>query len=331
MNIKENFDSINPTTSINLNFSNYLVSREKDLSSHQIDGVPDYGFSLDQTLRQQLTAMGPVRAFTQSLVSLLVPISKQIQQMKAVAVGPKQYPEIYELGEDCSRRLGIGVPQIFVKYSPLIEGYTYATDDIAPMIVLSSGLVEAFEPEELKFVIGHECGHIHNLHGVYNTAVELITNPLAGIILHSIPGGDSLRLMLQGGMMLFFMRWSRCAEVTCDRAGLICCGDLEVAQIALAKLATGGVSRLKGINIQEFLNQIQKVQSTPVRLLELTQTHPIIPKRIEAVRLFADCDVFYSWHRELPISTPTRSKQELDELCEQFISVLNQGYQTQGR
>lgn len=98
----------------------------------------------------------------------------------------------------------------------------------------------------------------------------------------------------------------------------------------MAKIATGGVARLKGINIQEYLNQIQKVQSSPVRLLELIQTHPLIPKRIEAVRLFANSDVFYSWHPELPISTSTRSKQEIDELCEQFISVLNQGYQTQG-
>ncbi|MFB2983115.1 M48 family metallopeptidase [Microseira sp. BLCC-F43] len=325
----QNLSLTNPTTAIDLDFGHYLASREGELSSHLVGGIPDYAFALDQKLRQQLAIMGPVRALAQSLVSMLVPIQKQIYQMEGVAVGSQQYPEIYEIGEDCAHRLGIGVPQIFVKYSPRINGYTYATDDVSPMIVLSSALVELMEAPELKFVIGHECGHIHNLHGVYNTAVELITNPLAGIILHSVPGGEAMKMLLQGSIMLFFMSWSRCAEVTCDRAGLICCGDLTAAQMALAKLATGGVSRLKGINIEEYLKQIRSVQSTPVRLLELTESHPITPKRIEAVRLFADCDIFYGWRSELQPPTLLRSKRETDELCEQFIRVLSQGYKSQ--
>lgn len=325
----QNSFSTNPTAVIDLNFKHYLQSREGELSSHLVGGIPDYAFSLDQKLRQQITAMGPVRAIAKSLVSIVVPMYKQIQQMQSVAVGPQQYPEIYAIGEDCARRLGIGIPQIFVYYSPMLEAYTIAMDDVAPMIVLSSALVEAFEPQELKFVIGHECGHIHNLHGVYNTAVELMTNSLAAVILTSIPALGALKFVIQGGLLLFFMRWSRCAEVSCDRAGLICCGDVTTATVALAKLATGGVDRLQGINIQEYLKQIRNVQSTPVRLLELTQSHPLIHKRIEALRLFAECEVLHSWRPELRSSTPVRSKPETDDLCEQFIRVLAQGYQPQ--
>lgn len=325
----QNSFSTNPTAIIDLDFKHYLQSREAELSSHKVGGIPDYAFSLDQELRQQIMAMGPVRAIALSLVSLAVPLYKQIQQMEGVAVSPQQYPEIYAMGEDCARRLGIGIPQIFVYYSPVLNAYTIATDDVAPMIVLSSALVEAFEPTELKFVIGHECGHIHNLHGVYNTLVELMTNSLAAVILRSIPALGALKLVIQGGLLLFFMRWSRCAEVSCDRAGLICCGDVTTATVALAKLTTGGVNRLQKINIQEYLKQIQQVQSTPVRLLELTQSHPLIHKRIEAIRLFADCDVLHSWRPELRSSTSVRSKSETDRLCEQFISVLAQGYQPQ--
>lgn len=321
-----NLSSHNPTLEIDLNFAHYLAVREKELSAHLVGGIPDYVFSLDQKLRQQLMAMGPVRAIAQSLVSMAVPIYKQIQQMNGVAVGPQQYPEIYAIGEECARRLGIGIPQIFIYYAPLLNAYTIATDDVAPMIVLSSALVEAFEPQELKFVIGHECGHIHNLHGVYNTAVELMTNALAAVILQSIPVLGTVKLLIQGGLMLFMMRWSRCAEVTCDRAGLICCGDVTTAQMALAKLATGGADRLQGINLQEYIKQISNVQSTPVRLLELIQSHPLLPKRIEAIRLFADCDVLHAWRPELRSST-WRTKQETDKLCEQFISVLAKEYQ----
>ncbi|MBE9075883.1 M48 family metallopeptidase [Romeria aff. gracilis LEGE 07310] len=317
----------NPTTAIDLSFANYVDSRDRELSAHLVGGIPDYAFSLDQQLRQQLAAMGPVRAISQSLVAMIVPLQKQLQQMNGVAVGPQQYPEIYALGEDCARQLGIGVPQIFVYYSPMLNAYTIATDDVAPMVVLSSALVEAFEPLELKFVIGHECGHIHNLHSVYNTAVELMTNSLATVAFQAVPALGALRFVLQGGLLLFMMRWSRCAEVTCDRAGLICCGDLTKAQVALAKLATGGVEPLKGINIQEYLKQIRQVQSTPVRLLELTRSHPLTHKRIEAIRLFADCDVLPSWRPEMRSTSPVRSKAEIDEQCEQFIRVMAQGYQ----
>ena len=126
--------------------------------------------------------------------------------------------------------------------------------------------------------------------------------------------------------MLFMKRWSRCAEITCDRAGLICCSDLAVAQMALAKLTTGGVDKLQGINLTEYINQISNVQSTPIRLLELFQTHPLIPKRIEALRLFAECDILHTWCPQLGREI-SRTKQEVDEQCEQFIGVLTKGYQ----
>lgn len=323
----QNLPSTNPTAIIDLDFGNYLQVRSSELASHLVSGIPDYAFSLDQKLRQQLAAMAPVRAIAQSLVSFAVPFYKQIQQMKAVAVSPQQYPEIYAIGEDCAKRLGIGIPQIFVYFSPLFDAYTIATDDVAPMIVLSSTLVEALENAELQFVIGHECGHIHNLHGVYNTAVQLMTNGLAKAVLHSIPGVGWLEGIVRGGMMLFFLSWSRCAEITCDRAGLICCGDTTAAQMALAKVSTGGGDKLQRIDLQEYLKQISNVQSTPVRLLELLAFHPLIPKRIEAIRLFTNCEVLYSWRPELPSSKALCNKTEIDRECEQFIRVLNKEYQ----
>ncbi len=322
----KNKSSRNPTASIDLDFDSYLLSQQERLAAHLIGGIPDYAFSLDQRLRQQIIKMAPVRAIAQALVSLAVPIYKQIQQMNAVAVSPKQYPQIYTIGEECAGKLGIGIPQIFVEYSPVINGFTIATDDVAPMIVLSSALVDAMEFEELTFVIGHECGHIHNLHGVYNTAVELMTNTLAIAVLQSVPALSTLKWLIQGGLMLFMMRWSRCAEVTCDRAGVICCEDINIAQMALAKLATGGVDRLQKINLQEYIKQISHVQSTPVRFLELFQTHPLIPKRIEAIRLFADCDILSDWCPSLNFSGSCR-KSEIDELCEKFINVSAHGYQ----
>ncbi|NJN91033.1 MAG: M48 family metallopeptidase [Leptolyngbyaceae cyanobacterium SL_5_14] len=327
-------DLSNPTQAISLDFGTYLTQRQQELSAHLASGVPDYSFSLDRTLQKQIASIGPIRALTQTIVSFAVPIQKQIQQMQSIAVSPRQYPEIYAIGEECAHRLGIGIPQIFI--CSALEGHacTIATDDVTPMIILSSGIVERLELEELKFVIGHECGHIHNLHGVYNTAVELMTNALIRMVLDQFVATglpnllDAAEKVIHGGIMLFLLRWSRCAEITCDRAGLICCGDLNTANVALAKLITGGGDRLKNINIQEFINQVRTVQSTPVRLLELASTHPLLPRRMEALNLFTECDTFYVWRQELQSPKTLQNQVETDRLCEQIVSIMNNKVKT---
>lgn len=323
----------NPTTAIELNLSRYVATRKQELATRSSGGIPNYAFALDYTVRQKLAAMKPVRAIAQSLVSMAVPIHKQFQQMEAVAVSPQQYPEIYAMGEDCARQLGIGIPEIFIEGSRILNAYTIATDDISPIVVLSAKLVEVCTDQELKFIIGHECGHIHNLHGVYNTAVEMMTNPSLRLLFSGMfAAGMSINLvgfvagLAQSGLRLVMSHWSRCAEVTCDRAGMICCGELQASQTALAKLIIGQSGEMEGFNIQAYLEQITKVQSSPLRLFELTRSHPLIHKRIQALRLFANCDVLFTWRPELRTSETPRLKAEVDQECAAFIDVWKTGY-----
>ncbi len=320
----ENPSTINPTATVDLNFGHYLELRKRQVSAHLVGGIPDYAFSLDQKLRQQLMAMGPARAVAQALVNRSASIFEQLHQMHSIAVGPQQCPNIYDIGQDCAHRLGIGVPKIFIQSGSDSDAYTFATDDVAPTIFLSSATVECFTPEELKFIIGHECGHIHNLHGVYNTTVEIMTNQLAQGILRSVPTQGMMNYFIQGGLTIFFKRWSRCAEITCDRAGLICCGDVNTAKLALIKLITGGGDSLGQINIESYLQQISKNPSASVQLLELLDTHPLIPKRIKALDFFAECNVFHSWRPEAK-TQDALSKEETDNLCEQAIRVMPKG------
>jgi Zn-dependent protease with chaperone function len=317
----------NPTTSIDLDFGRYLASREQELSSHLVDGVPDYGFSLDRKLRQQIAAIGPLRALMQSIVAIEAPMQRQIQQMKGVAVSSKQYPELHAIAEQCARRLGIAIPQIFINHQKKFDSYTVSVDDLCSIIILTSELIEEFEPKELQFIIGMECGHIHNLHGIYHTFVELVlkNHHFHEEVTHAIPVIKQIQPFLKGAFMLFLNRWSRCAQITSDRAGLICCGDLQAAQMALVKLAVGGGDKLGKINLQEYLKQISQVQSTPVRLLEFTYNEPLIHKRIEALGLFSNCDVIASWREEMRLPN-MRGKQEVDELSQQLMGVLSTKY-----
>ena len=330
----------NPTAEIPLGFDQFLEERRRAFDEHvSPGGIADYAFGLDYTLRQRIASIAMARQVVKAVAAAVGPLQKHLHNMQMVAVNPRQFAEIYTLGEACARRLGIGIPQIFIMPSPTLAAYTFATDDIAPMLVLSSGLVDALEPRELMFVIGHECGHIHNPHGAYNMAVQNLTNPLAKLMFQQVAGlGVALDLIktlnhlqllagvIAGGLKLFFLNWSRAAEVTCDRAGLICCGDLETAQMALARIATGGAASLRGINIQEFVRQLDVTRTSPTRIVEFFASHPLIPKRLEALRLFAGCQVFRNWRPDIeqPRGLPL-DRAEVDARCAQVLGILSSG------
>lgn len=318
----------NPTTTIDVNFAHYVQQRKGELAAHVQGNVPDYSFGMDLELRRRLASVGFVRSLTKLMVSLTVPINRQQYLMNGVVTNSRQFPEIYELAVDSARRLGIGTPQVFIYPHGQRNAFTWATDDVVPIIVITTGLVEALDLDEMKFVIGHECGHIHNLHGVYNVAVEMTVNPLAQLLLAQMAAvglsSGSVGLvsgLVRSGLQIFMLQWSRCAEITCDRAGMICCGDLAVAQRALMKLVVGGSERLQGFNIDEYLKQLEQVRTTPARFLELGYTHPLIPKRISALRAFAESEMFASWRPDIQTSRQNRSKQEVDWLCAQIVSV----------
>ena len=312
----------NPTTDVNLDFQKYLDERHRELSVHLVNGIPDYAFSLDQQLRRKLAAIPPVRYLAQAIASASLSFKKQIMLMSGVAVTPKQYPEIYEMVQDCAQTLGIGVPEIFVKFDPVPNAYTYASSQAADMIVVHSSLIEMTTYDELKFIMGHECGHIHNLHSVYNTAAEILSNPAMNVIASTIPGLQAVVKLASGALGLFFKHWSRAAEVTCDRAGAICVGSIYAGQTGLAKLATGGGTAYGKINVDELIKQMQRTQATPLRLMELTASHPLIPKRLKALELFSDCDVLFQWRPEMRSTRPERTHAEVDAECAQQIRVL---------
>ncbi|ARE86047.1 M48 family metallopeptidase [Clostridium formicaceticum] len=314
---------MNPTQDINISFKSYAARRKHELSAHIVNGVPDYSFSMDYAIRQKINAIPGMFQLFKAITSHMVPFQRQKLNMECVAAGPQQYPELHAMGEECAKRLGIGVPQIFVKYDVKINAYAFATEDSTPVIMVTSAIVENFTKAELKAIIGHECGHIHNNHTIYKMAAGIVTGTITEG-LHLIPGLKQMVSLLSLGAKWLLLNWSRCAEITCDRAGLICADSLDDAVKAIAKFGFGGVKALEHININEYIKQIEQMQATPVRYMELESTHPLTPKRLLAFKIFNQCDVLYSWRPDWKTSDMDLfSKEEADKKCESFISVTS--------
>ena len=309
----------NPTRNIDVSFSSYLNKRKALTESHMQGGIPDYAYGSDYAMRQKIRAIPGVFAFFKALTSQVVPREKQEINLKGLKVGPSQFSDVYEQTVDCARILGIGIPTVFIINNAAVNAYAMATEDDAPLIVIHSGLLERYKPGELKYVIGHECGHIHNNHSIYDYAARVIISSLA----MTIPGVAQIVGLLTAPIQLALQAWSRAGEVTSDRAGIICCDDPRDALTGSAKFLYGGAFNRDDVNIEAIMKQYDALSATPVRMLELLNTHPVPVRRIFAMQAFMDSEVLYTWRPEWKQpGKQTISKQELDARCAKFIGVV---------
>jgi len=158
------------------------------------------------------------------VITAIVIWTKQGQLIgNAVKVSPNQFREINEVAEVAAHRLGMQRPEVFIKYDPVINAF--ATGFLArKSVILHSALVEAMGLDELCQVIGHEFSHIKCGH----TNLVILTNS-AGI---NVPVVSQI-------LGWVFLLWSRKAEYTCDRGGLLACREPMAAVSAMCKLAVG--------------------------------------------------------------------------------------------
>jgi Zn-dependent protease with chaperone function len=269
-------------------------------------GFGDYAFSGDIKVLRQLQRIAPVRVVVESSVRFVKTFQKNELLGTAVKLSRRQFPQLHDTVVECAETLDIPVPAVYVSQSPVINAFTFGTHDES-YIVVKSGLVDKFSEAEVKFVIGHECGHIQNSHVVYQTAASFMAQGIGVYVKWaSLPASMALNA------------WSRRAEITCDRAGLLCCKDEEVALMSLMKLAIGSEKLFDEVDIEEYLGQLGELQEGVGRFQELFARHPYLPKRVQALRLFAQSSYFQALTGE----RGGRPLDEVDREVEELISVI---------
>ena len=188
--------------------------------------------------------------------------------------------------------LDVAEPEMYVTLDPTPNAWTYG--HTKPFVTVTSGLVDMLSDEELFFVIGHEVGHIKAGHVLYGTMARNIAAVVA-LIGEATFGVGAL---LGRGLVIALLEWYRCAELTADRAALLCVQDLEPARATFMKLA-GGTTRLAAeMDRDEFLRQVRDYEevdrSTLDRaykvLLTLSRTHPFAMQRAKELELWFGTD-----------------------------------------
>ncbi len=196
-------------------------------------------------------------------------------------VTPKMFGRLHKSLVWASKILDVPEPEMYVTVDPVPNAWTYG--HTKPFITLTSGLVDMMSDEELFFVIGHEMGHIKAGHVLYGTMARNI----AAIV--ALLGEATLGIgaLLGRGLAFALYEWYRCAELTSDRAALLCVQDLEPARSTFMKLA-GGTTRLAAeMDRDEFLRQIREYEEVDRStldkaykvLLTVQRTHPFAMQR----------------------------------------------------
>lgn len=193
-----------------------------------------------------------------------------------VRVTDKMFPRLHRYLRWACKILDVPEPEFYVSLDPAYNAYTYG--HTRPFIVMTSSLLNLLDEREKMFVIAHELGHIKCHHVLYT----LVAENLAALL--EIVGKVTLGLgsLLGAGLALPLLDWYRKAELSADRAGLLCVQDPAVAMRAFMKLAGGAESLHDAMEPQEFLRQIRAYEDRDVSTLDraykllitIFRTHP---------------------------------------------------------
>jgi len=263
-----------------LDFNAFVTRRKAERADGAMENEHDYSYVLDRQTRSTFESAKPIELAVSSMVRVFKERERGRLLGNAVQVSSRQFSRIDSIAKDCANTLGIVPPSVFIVKSPTLNAGTFGTDEES-FIVVHSALVDAYTDEELRFVIGHECGHIHNSHVVYLTTLHFLR-----VVAEAYLG------MLVMPAILPLNAWSRRAEITSDRAGMLCSRDPLVAARALTKLVVGSRKLYEEFNLEAFLEQYEEGKESIGRYMEALASHPFLPKRVLAMRVFAESELY---------------------------------------
>ena len=78
----------------------------------------------------------------------------------SVRMSRRMAPDLHKMADGCIERLGMEIPlELYVFASAQYNAMCFKPEDGRLFVMFASSLLEAFDENELRFVMGHELGH----------------------------------------------------------------------------------------------------------------------------------------------------------------------------
>lgn len=232
------------------------------LLSQKKDAPLPYAYPCDNYI-DSILSNGLVRKTLQLFVNKYC--KEQIQKIKSTGqlVGKVNYPRFYDILQSCYRSLNVeDVPEVYITNQLKgINALSVGTDN-APIILISRKAVISLSNGELKFMIGHELGHI--------LQKNLMCHTIKGLLDNLNSKSEILGPIVSDLIDVPLNQWYRCAEYTADRAGFICAQSL---------------SHIKSL-FERLCNSEIRETSQIARYFELSNIHPMYHSRLNQLEQF---------------------------------------------
>jgi Zn-dependent protease with chaperone function len=291
---------------VDFDFARWLAMRRGAMEQQAREGAA-YAFTGERKFRRNLMLARPVTMALEATTRLWRDVARTELLGTAVKVTDQQYPRVFEAAKAAGAALRVKVPVIFAAPSSSIKVKVLGTDD-APHLIVNLELAEMLDETELIAAVAHELGHIQNGHILYTTALHYLTFSAAFFV----------RWVVQPAIMTL-QAWSRRAEVTCDRASLLAVRDLDKTLSALVRRELG-LDKGSAFSSDEYLKALPDVNKGIGRFAELFRSHPYVPKRVQALRLFGTSALYAQLSGEDTVGK--LSLTEIDKRVSQLISVF---------
>ena len=237
---------------------------------------------------------------------------KYLLEGHSFKLGEDLLPELYKPFKDVCEALNFNEPiEFYISNAPDFNASASSSQEEGEphLVNLNSGLVNALDEDELRFVIGHELGHIISK----NIDIK-------GVIDFVFPNYQGIPLLLYNKISL----WDKLSELTADRYGLIACGDPNKCISAFFKMSSGlGLNRFN-LNFATFLEENEKLlESFKKENTINVASHPMNPIRIKALEYFAQSTVYKSILEKKSIGTDPVLTSNMEELTNLLLVIRN--------
>lgn len=184
---------------------------------------------------------------------------------------------LYELFEEVKQALGFEEKiDFYVTSDSTVNAFSVAIKDKEEMhyiVNVNSALLNLMTDKEVKFVLGHELGHLIDQDSRMQTLINFV-----------YPMEELIPLGLQHKIRL----WSQLCELMADRFGYVACGDLDSCISAFYKMMSGLDINKMEVELDVLLEENRKHLDYFLNGKGVSfDTHPVNPIRVEGIYLYA--------------------------------------------
>lgn len=172
-------------------------------------------------------------------------------------INSNQLSIIHEMIVDSCKNLNVSnLPDAYLEQG-FINAKTIGSEK--PLLVYGSACFGLLDYSEQMFITGHELGHIKSGHNLYSMIATLLSSGVADALMSAtavLTVGLSSALVI--GIQVALFNWMRMSEFTADRAGLLCCQDIDAALRCLMKFAGMSPMFYSSMNVEAFKQQARE-------------------------------------------------------------------------